>query len=59
MPEIQLLLTADEFAFLQLAYQQSSHEHESLEHFANAAIKQVFIDIEVDLAGGHQGRLMT
>ena len=59
MPEIQILLTADELAFLNLAYEQISHEHESPELFANAAFKQVFIDIEGELAGGHQGRLMT
>lgn len=59
MPEIQILLTADEAALLQLAYQHLGHEHESPEHFANATVKQVFRDIETDLAGGHQGRLMT
>lgn len=59
MPEIQILLTDDELALLNMAYQQSSLEHESPEHFANATIHQAFIDIEIDLAGGPQGSLMT
>ncbi|MEC7118874.1 MAG: hypothetical protein VXW65_03090 [Pseudomonadota bacterium] len=59
MPEVQIPLTEDEFALLQLAYQQLGHEHESPEHFANAAFQQVFSDIETDLAGGQKGRLMT
>lgn len=59
MHEIQIHLTVDEFALLQLAYQQLDHEHQSPQQFANAAIQQLFIDLETQLTGGQQGKLMT
>lgn len=59
MHEIQIPLTVDEFALLQLAYQQLGHEHQTPEHFANATIQQLFIDLGTELTGSHQGKIMT
>ncbi len=58
MPEIMVFLTEDEMRLIDTAYQQLGHEYQSLSQFTDAAIKQVFLDVENSL-NGQQGRLKS